>query len=62
MLSLSSPAIQKKCHVLCADLALASGEVDEGEDELLESLREVLGVDDVLASKIVAVLSLKYAR
>lgn len=59
---LSSPAIKKKCYILAADIALASGDVDEAEDKLLESMQKVLGVDDQLAAKIVEVLSLKYAR
>ena len=43
-------------------IALSSGEVDEAEDKLLESMQKVLAVDDQLAAKIVEVLSLKYAR
>lgn len=59
---LSSPAIKKKCYILAADIALASGEVDEAEDKLLESMQKVLGVEQQLAEKIIEVLSLKYAR
>lgn len=59
---LSSPAIKKKCYILAADIALASGDVDESEDKLLEAMQKVLGIDDQLAAKIVEVLSLKYAR
>ncbi len=59
---LSSPAIKKKCYILAADIALASGDVDEAEDKLLEAMQKVLGIDDQLAAKIVEVLSLKYAR
>ena len=59
---LSSPAVKKKCYVICADIALSSGDVDEAEDKLLDSMQKVLGVDDALAAKILEVLSLKYAR
>lgn len=58
---LSSQALRTKCYVLCADIALSSGEVDEKEDALLEELQKVLGVDAALATKIVETLSLKYA-
>lgn len=59
---LSSPALKKKCYILAADIALASGDVDEAEDRMLEAMQKVLGLDDQLAAKIVEVLSLKYAR
>jgi len=59
---LSSPAVKKKCYVICADIALSSGDVDEAEDRLLEAMQKVLGVDDASAARIVEVLSLKYAR
>ena len=58
---LSSPAVKKKCYVICADIALSSGDVDETEDKLLDAMQKTLGVDDALAAKIVEVLSLKYA-
>lgn len=59
---LSSPAVKKKCYVICADIALSSGDVDEAEDKLLDAMQKVLGIDDQLAAKILEVLSLKYAR
>jgi tellurite resistance protein len=48
--------------VLCADIALSSGDVDDKEDALLEKLQGVLGVDQSTAAKVIEVLSLKYAR
>lgn len=58
---LSSPAVKKKCYVICADIALSSGDVDENEDRLLDAMQKTLAVDDQLAAKIVEVLSIKYA-
>jgi tellurite resistance protein len=59
---ISSDAVRKKAFVLAADIALSSGDVDEAEEELLEAMQRVLGIDDELANKIVEVLALKYAR
>ena len=59
---ISSDAVKKKTFVLAADIAMSSGEVDEAEEELLEAMQRVLGVDDHLANQIVQVLALKYAK
>ncbi len=59
---LSSPLLKQKCYLLAADLALASGDVDDTEDAMLEAMQRTLGVEDALATKILDVLSLKYAR
>jgi thioredoxin-like negative regulator of GroEL len=58
---LSSDAVKRKCFVVCADIAMSSGDVDEAEDKLLEAMQETLGLDDALAAKVLEVLSLKYA-
>lgn len=58
---LSSTNLKRKCYVLCADIALSSGDVDEKEDALLSKMQKVLEVDDQTAAKIVEVLSMKYA-
>lgn len=59
---IESEAVRRKAFILAADIALASGDVDEAEEELLEAMQRVLGIDDALASKIVEVLALKYVR
>ncbi|HEY8377581.1 MAG TPA: tellurite resistance TerB family protein [Nannocystis sp.] len=59
---LSSQLVKNKCYLLAADIAMSSGDVDEAEDAMLEAMQRVLGVDDSLATKILEVLSLKYAR
>jgi tellurite resistance protein len=57
---ISSETVKKKVFVLAADIAMASGEVDAAEEELLEAMQRVLGIDDNLANSIVQVLALKY--
>jgi hypothetical protein len=59
---IESPAVKKKLYVVAADLALSSGDIDEGEEKLLEQMQKVLGIDDSLATKVVEVLALKYQR
>ena len=59
---IESEAVKQKLFVLAADLAMSSGDVDENEDELLETMQRLLGVDDSQATKILEVLALKYAQ
>ena len=59
---LSSQTVKNKCYLLAADIAMASGDVDEAEDAMLEAMQRVLQVEDSLATKILEVLTLKYAR
>jgi tellurite resistance protein len=59
---ISSPAVKTKAFVLAADIAMSSGDIDEAEEELLEAMQRVLGIDDALANKVVEVLALKYAK
>lgn len=58
---IQSPAIKRKCFVLAADIAMASGDIDEAEDKLMEAMQRMLGVDDAFASKTIEVLQVKYA-
>ncbi|HET6583229.1 MAG TPA: TerB family tellurite resistance protein, partial [Nannocystaceae bacterium] len=58
----SSQALKTKAYVLAADIALASGDVDENEDQLLETMQRLLNIDDQTAQTVVWVLSLKYAK
>jgi uncharacterized tellurite resistance protein B-like protein len=59
---ITSPVIRKKLYVLAADIAMSSGDVDEQEDELLETMQRLLDVDDALATKVLEVLAVKYAK
>lgn len=59
---LSTQQLKNKCYLLAADIAMASGDVDEAEDQMLEAMQRVLGVSDQLAEKILEVLTLKYSK
>lgn len=59
--AIESPAVRSKLFVLAADLAMSSGDIDEGEEKLLGEMQKALKVDDATAKKVVEVLSLKYA-
>ena len=58
---IQSEAVRKKLFVLSADIAMSSGDVDEAEDRMLEAFQRLLGIDDATATKVLEVLSLKYA-
>lgn len=57
---ISSEAVRKKAFVLAADIAMSSGDIDEAEEELLEAMQRILGIDDALAQKSLEVLAIKY--
>ncbi len=59
---ISSEAVRKKAFILAADIAMSSGDVDDAEEELLEAMQRVLGIDDSLAQKAIEILALKYAK
>jgi uncharacterized tellurite resistance protein B-like protein len=59
---IQSEAVRKKCFVLAADIAMSSGDVDESEEQMLETMQRILNIDDELAQKTLEVLALKYAR
>ena len=59
---IGSEAVRRKAFILAADIALASGDIDEREEELLGAMQRVLNIDDALAQKIVEVLGMKYAQ
>jgi tellurite resistance protein len=58
---MSSETIKKKTFLVAIDVAMANGHVDAIEDDLLEDMREALGLDLDLAEKIIEVLGIKYA-
>jgi hypothetical protein len=58
---ISSDKIKRKAFVLAADIALSSGDVDEAEEEMLEAMQRVLGIDDQMANDVIQVLAFKYA-
>jgi hypothetical protein len=58
---IASPIVRKKTFILALDIALASGAIDAGEDELLEELRTTLEIDLPTAENILDVLAVKYS-
>lgn len=58
---LSTDKIRLKAFVLCADIAMSSGDVDEAEDRLLETMQRMWNIGDQQAEQILNVLSMKYA-
>ena len=58
---LSTPALRYKAFVLAADIAMSSGDVDEAEDQLLETMQRLLQIDDQTAQTVIWVLQQKYA-
>ena len=59
---IESDAVRKKAYVLAVDIAMSSGDIDEGEEQMLEEMQRILGIDDTLAGKIIDVISLKYVQ
>ena len=58
---IQSEAVRKKLFVLAADIAMSSGDVDESEDRMLEAFQRLLNIDDATATRVLEVLSMKYA-
>lgn len=59
---ISSEIVKQKTLILALDIAMASGGmVTPDEDELLDQVRQALGIDLATAEKIVDVLGVKYA-
>jgi uncharacterized tellurite resistance protein B-like protein len=57
---ISNEHTRRKCYILAADLALASGEVSAEEDRLLARMQETFGIDDAWAQGALTVLAAKY--
>jgi len=57
---IKSDAVRKKAFVLAVDIAMSSGSVDEAEEEMLEAMHRILGIDDALAAKVFEIVALKY--
>lgn len=57
---LSSEALRNKAFLLAMDIALSSGEVDDGEEAVLNTMQETLKIPDEVAQNITNVLMIKY--
>lgn len=58
---LSTEALRHKAFLLAMDIALSSGEIDEGEEAVLGAMAEVLKIPHDLADRIASVLMIKYS-
>ena len=58
---LSSPGLKNKAFFLAMDVALSSGEIDDGEEQVLAVMQEALAIPDDVAQKYAEVLQVKYA-
>jgi tellurite resistance protein len=59
--NLGTDALKSKCFLLAMDVALSSGEIDEGEEAVLAAMQETLGIPDDVAQNIAEVLQVKYS-
>ena len=59
---LSNDKVRVKCFILCADIAMSSGDVDESEEEMLEAMQRILKIDDDFARTAVEIISIKYTK
>jgi tellurite resistance protein len=53
--------LRKQCFVLAVEIALASGGVNEPEDQFMEHVRKALRLDDAFARQAVQVVAAKYS-
>ena len=58
---LGTPALKHKCFLLSLDVALSSGDVDEGEEAVLAAMQEALGISEDIATRYLETLQVKYA-
>jgi hypothetical protein len=54
--------LRRQLYVVAVEAALASGEVNESEDQYADHLRRALRVDETFARNVVDVIGAKYAR
>jgi tellurite resistance protein len=59
--NLSSEKLKHKAFYLAMDIALSSGDIDDGEEAVLASMAETLAISDALAENIANTLMIKYA-
>lgn len=59
--NLSTDALKHKAFLLAMDIALSSGEIDEGEEAVLAAMAETMRIPDDLQETIANVLMIKYA-
>jgi tellurite resistance protein len=58
---LGTPALKQKAFFLALDVALSSGDIDDGEEAVLAAMQETLGISDDVAQRYAETLQVKYA-
>jgi tellurite resistance protein len=58
---LGTPALKQKAFLLALDVALSSGDIDDGEEAVLAAMQEALGIPDDVAQRFADTLQVKYA-
>ena len=59
--NLTSEALKQKAFLLAMDIALSSGEIDDGEEAVLGAMAETLRITPDQADRMAGVLMIKYA-
>ena len=59
--NLSSEALRQKAFLLAMDIALSSGEIEDGEEAVLGAMAETMRIPGDVADRIAGVLMIKYA-
>ena len=60
--AMTSVRLRKQCYVLAIEVALASGHVNEAEDQFCEAMQRALRLDDRFAAQVIEVIACKYGR
>jgi tellurite resistance protein len=60
LVNLGSDALKQKAFMLAMDVALSSGDIDEGEEAVLAAMQETLQIPGDLAENMANVLMIKY--
>jgi tellurite resistance protein len=61
LVKLGTPALKQKAFFLALDVALSSGDIDDGEEAVLAAMQETLGISDDVAQRYADTLQVKYA-
>ncbi|WP_289482077.1 hypothetical protein, partial [Klebsiella pneumoniae] len=59
--NLGTEALRHKAFLLAMDIALSSGEIDDGEEAVLGAMAETMRITPDVADRIASVLMIKYA-
>jgi hypothetical protein len=60
--TITDEPLRRQCFVLAVEVALASGSVNESEDQFTDMLQKALHIDLAFAREAIEVIAYKYAR